>query len=294
MLKGCDFIFLLLLSFAVLNSTFRREGHHGVPSTWAKDLCPTQTAHWSTVDPHGGPCTPDEENPQKAAPLNVFRDPTSTLQSRTCPQGLSVCVNSWTWVPAQHQHTICCHQGPARAERCGRPECRRQCLGTCRDGEALLYRLERKRARESGLQICAPENCSPPFIVRLCILGRQTVVRPDYNPVPCLLFRSHPRDVFLVCVLSNIELRMTLMCKSKKLFFTPKIISYTEIQHIQNVLALTVHLRQILLFFCSKNQIETPPVKMRKCSYVLILTSTDRLSPLSHILTHHTRKLLDC
>ena len=27
MLKGCDFIFLLLLSFAVLNSTFRRAGH---------------------------------------------------------------------------------------------------------------------------------------------------------------------------------------------------------------------------------------------------------------------------
>ncbi len=43
---------------------------------------------------------------------------------------------------------------------------------------------------------------------------------------------------------------------------SPKIISYTEIQHIQNVLALTTHLRQIcdkiLLFFSSKNQIETP------------------------------------
>jgi hypothetical protein len=84
----------------------------------------------------------------------------------------------------------------------------------------LLYRLERKRARESGLQICAPENWSPPFIVRLRILGRQTVARPGYNPVPCLLFRSHPRDVFLVCALSNIELRMTLMFKSKNCFFT--------------------------------------------------------------------------
>jgi hypothetical protein len=75
----------------------------------------------------------------------------------------------------------------------------------------MLYRLERKRARESGLQICDPENWSPSFIVRLRILGRQTVVRPGYNPVPCLLFLSHPRDVFLVCVLSNIEVRMTLM-----------------------------------------------------------------------------------
>ncbi len=64
MLKGCDFIFLLLLSFVVLNSTFRRAGHHAVPWAWAKDLCPTQTVHCSTADPHGGPCTPDEENPQ--------------------------------------------------------------------------------------------------------------------------------------------------------------------------------------------------------------------------------------
>ncbi len=39
---------------------------------------------------------------------------------------------------------------------------------------------------------------------------------------------------------------------------SPKIISYTENQHVQNVLALTAHLRQILLFFSSKNQIETP------------------------------------
>ena len=109
------------------------------------------------------------------------------------------------------------HHDHAGAEGCG-PACRRQCRGTCRDGEALLYRLERKRARESGLQICAPENWSPPFIVRLCIIGRQTVVRPGNNPVPSLLFRSHPRDVFLVCALSNIELRMTLMCKSKNCF----------------------------------------------------------------------------
>ena len=71
---------------------------------------------------------------------------------------------------------------------------------------------------KGSLQICAPENWSPPFIVRLRILGRQTVARPGYNPVPCLLFRSHPRDVFLVCALSNIELRMTLMCKSKNCF----------------------------------------------------------------------------
>jgi hypothetical protein len=56
------------------------------------------------------------------------------------------------------------------------------------------------------------------FIVRVRILGRQTVARPGYNPVPCLLFRSHPRDVFLVCALSNIELRMTLMCKIKNCF----------------------------------------------------------------------------
>jgi hypothetical protein len=32
----------------------------------------------------------------------------------------------------------------------------------------------------------------------------------------------------------------------------------------------------------------------RQLIYVLILTSTGLLSPLSHILTHHTHKLLDC
>jgi hypothetical protein len=68
-----------------------------------------------------------------------------------------------------------------------------------------MYRLERKRVRGSGLQICALENWIPPFIVRLWILGCQTVTRPDYYPVPSLLFRSHPRDVFLVCALSNIS-----------------------------------------------------------------------------------------
>ena len=35
-----------------------------MPSAWAKDLCPTQTVQYSTEDPHGGPCTSDEENPQ--------------------------------------------------------------------------------------------------------------------------------------------------------------------------------------------------------------------------------------
>jgi hypothetical protein len=39
---------------------------------------------------------------------------------------------------------------------------------------------------------------------------------------------------------------------------SPKIVSFTWNQHIQNVLALTVPFSQILLFFSSKNQIETP------------------------------------
>ncbi len=66
MLKGCDFLVLLLLWFAVLNPTIQKErtGHHTVPSAWAKDLYPTQTPHYGAADPRGGPCTPDEENPQ--------------------------------------------------------------------------------------------------------------------------------------------------------------------------------------------------------------------------------------
>jgi hypothetical protein len=66
MLKGYDFLVLLLLWFTVLNSTIRKEwvGHHAVSSTWVKDLCPTQTPHCSVADPSGGPCTPDEEYPQ--------------------------------------------------------------------------------------------------------------------------------------------------------------------------------------------------------------------------------------
>ncbi len=38
-------------------------------------------------------CSSASISSAKAAPLNVFRDPTPTLESRTCPQGLSACVN---------------------------------------------------------------------------------------------------------------------------------------------------------------------------------------------------------
>ena len=68
-----------------------------------------------------------------------------------------------------------------------------------------MYRVETKRARGSGMQICPPKNLSPSCIVSLRHLGAKTVARPGYKPLPSLQFRPHPRDVFMLCALGYIS-----------------------------------------------------------------------------------------
>ena len=74
-----------------------------------------------------------------------------------------------------------------------------------------LYRVQRKRGRENGMQLCAPKNSSPSSIVR-CVIWTPKLrpVRPGYNTVPSVKFRPQPRDVLLLCALGYIS-TMTLV-----------------------------------------------------------------------------------
>ena len=85
--------------------TQERVGSNTVSSAWDTNLCVTQTPHYSTADPCGGPCAPDEEKPQTLShvPSQVFRNCDRIAHTHRWQCG------GYAWCRADHRRELECN-----------------------------------------------------------------------------------------------------------------------------------------------------------------------------------------